>query len=211
MHVDISIILFGSRLTGNARPDSDYDVFLVSEEFAKKVVPQPLPHHLPQFYDPSFGIANHHQAKRAWSLDLWNRLGGNAGIDRFRELAAKNLRDRFPEVTAERVDLFLHLPKSVSRTVYTVRLVWEDVHARFDFAYDALRQYAGASPELEQFANQVLEKYPTRRQQAIELEKRLTELGGASVTDAHLQYKSLPEQLRRNPVYQQHAPLIEPS
>ncbi len=210
MHVDVSIVLFGSRLSGKAGPQSDYDVFLASEEFAANVVPQPLPHDQPRFYESSFGIVNHHQAKRSWSNELWKRLGGDQGIGRFRELAAQDLRNRFPDITPDRVDLFLHIPKPVSSEVYAVRLAWDADLARFDFAYDALRQHLGESPELKVFFEQLSKKSLPRRLQAIEIEKRLTELTGAKANDTYRQYFSLPELLRREPAYEEHAPMVEP-
>ena len=191
MRVDLKIVLFGSQLAGSASCDSDFDVFLSGEEFAARVVPQPLPHDQPEFYSATFDALEHHQAKRAWSLELWNRLGGKAGIQRLQELAAANLLDRHPSVTASKIDLFLHLPASISRAAYGVQLQWNDVHARFDFAYDALRKQLGNSAELQEFANGLLAALPSRQQQAIALEKRLAELSGSAAPETWQQYASL--------------------
>ena len=92
-----------------------------------------------------------------------------------------------------------------------MQLNWNHVHSRFDFAYDALRKQLGNSAELQEFANGLLAALPSRQQQAIALEKRLAELSGSAAPETWQQYASLPELLSSNPVYEQHAALIESS
>lgn len=197
LQLDISLIPFGSRKTGTARPDSDYDVLMVSADLARHVVPQPLPHDEPDFYKPTTPVVYHHQKKREWSLELWHRLGGDKAVEKFYHLAAGKLLPEHGQVDPKQVDLFLYVPPEMSQRVWAVRLKWQLYNARVDFASTRLFENIAAFPALRERHQQILRSGVKVREQAVAIELALCEVAGLEDDDEYRRYASLSE-IRRN-------------
>ena len=195
---EVTPILFGSRRTGQARADSDYDVLLVADDLTRLIVPRPLPHDEPGFYDPDVAIAGHHAQKHLWSQELWQRLGGEASVAQFQELTSAFLRPQFGDVDPSCVDLFLYFPPDVSARVWAVRLEWSHDNAMLDYVCAEARKYWEQDSELKA----IYQRPASSAQRATALMNAMQHRG-ISIADDYLRSASLPEMRRDVPRYEE--------
>jgi hypothetical protein len=115
--------LFGSRATGKAQPNSDWDVIITDQRLAG-VIPQPFFTHIPGLYDT--GPENFYLTARKWSLECLAALGGERGLEALKEEAKRQLN-----IVADNssIDLFLHMPPAYGEDVWAIRLkfAWDEV------------------------------------------------------------------------------------
>jgi predicted nucleotidyltransferase len=194
----LEIVLFGSHAAGMARPGSDFDVLLVGNDFARHVVPQPLPHDEMGFYKPNMDVREHHRRKHSWSVELWSRLGGDVGVLELRRRALNYLTGLGYEATEKGLELFLYFPVDVSPVVWAVELAWQDVHARFDFVCDAMKSHIMLIPEMGEWQQKILASPISISEKATACEQELLRISGLNPNNEYRKYGSLSELRRGN-------------
>ena len=193
---NVSVRLFGSHKLGRARPDSDIDVMLVENEMVRLLLPRPIPHDEPGFYDPDTPPAYHHQRKREWSHQLWERLGGDAGVARLFDLAAAHIATIVEPFDRDKMQLFLYVPESVSPQLWAIHLAWADYNAHLDFACAMARCHAEEDATLATEVADVMRGDGGNRTKAKAIDDLLRCRVGVGLRDEYRRYRSLTE-LRR--------------
>ena len=122
-------LLFGSRASGTARPDSDWDMAIVDDALLKKI-PRPWP-----FIDPRNTQVGNDMAARmrhfytlwqAWSLQTLEQLGGDDGVRGLKERARRAAAATYPEIGDGIIDLFLYTPTQLDPKVWAIRLTLDN-------------------------------------------------------------------------------------
>lgn len=193
---DVSIRLFGSHKLGCARPDSDIDVMLVEDDLVELLLPKPIPHDEPGFYAADTPPAYHHQRKREWSRQLWERLGGDDGVAQMADLAARHIATLVDPFERERMQLFLYVPPRVSPELWAIHLAWEDYNAHLDFACAFAEKHAADDPALRDEVAAVLASELGNRRRAEAIEETVRRRVGVGLAQEYRRYRSLTE-LRR--------------
>jgi len=123
------VFLFGSRVEGNARVDSDWDVLLVDEALVSKLI-FPFP-----FRDPANTTVGQTTEQRMhhfyhewqqWSLKVRERFGGDEGLRQLRLRAYNALLPSYPSINLDDVDLFLYTPPTYSPDTWAIRLMLDN-------------------------------------------------------------------------------------